>query len=286
MSGCLNERVDMDDLLTYEQIDRIRDWFATSDGVLICAGAGMGVDSGLPDFRGNQGFWQAYPALGQRRMDFTSVANPQAFVDEPRLAWGFYGHRLQLYRDTVPHHGFQLLQHLSQRFEHGSFVFTSNVDGQFQKAGFASEQVLECHGSIHQLQCSLPCHAAIWSASAFEPQVDAARCQLLSAWPVCPQCGAIARPNILMFGDGSWLEQRTEQQQARFAAWRKRVKQPLVIELGAGTAIPSVRMQAEATSRRLIRINPREAQIAHADGVSIGLGAVAGLTLLYKMLEA
>ena len=103
----------------------------------------MGIDSGLPDFRGNQGFWQAYPALGQRRMDFTSIANPQTFVDEPRLAWGFYGHRLQFYRHTLTHYGFKLLQHLSQRFEHGSFVFTSNVDGQFQTAGFAAEQGIE-----------------------------------------------------------------------------------------------------------------------------------------------
>ncbi|MEC7120523.1 MAG: Sir2 family NAD-dependent protein deacetylase [Pseudomonadota bacterium] len=272
----------MDDLLTNEQIDLIQAWFASSDGLLICAGAGMGVDSGLPDFRGNQGFWRAYPALGQRRMAFTSIANPQAFVDEPRLAWGFYGHRLQLYRDTVPHHGFQMLQHLSQRFEQGSFVFTSNVDRQFQTAGFAAEQVLECHGSIHQLQCSVPCHAAIWSASA----VDTPHCELLNAWPTCPQCGAIARPNILMFGDWSWLAQRTEQQHARFAAWRKRVKQPLVIELGAGTAIPSVRMQAESTGRRLIRINPREAQVTHPDGVPISLGALAGLRLLNRVLDA
>ena len=36
-----------------------------ADGLLITAGAGMGVDSGLPDFRGREGFWRAYPALGR-----------------------------------------------------------------------------------------------------------------------------------------------------------------------------------------------------------------------------
>ena len=50
-----------------------------SDGLLITAGAGIGVDSGLPDFRGTAGFWQAYPALGRARIDFTEIANPQAF---------------------------------------------------------------------------------------------------------------------------------------------------------------------------------------------------------------
>lgn len=81
-----------------------------ADALLITAGAGMGVDSGLPDFRGNQGFWQAYPALGQAGLAFSAIANPQAFKTDPALAWGFYGHRLKLYRETVPHAGFALLR--------------------------------------------------------------------------------------------------------------------------------------------------------------------------------
>ena len=41
---------------------------ASADALLVCAGAGMGVDSGLPDFRGDEGFWRAYPALGRARL--------------------------------------------------------------------------------------------------------------------------------------------------------------------------------------------------------------------------
>jgi NAD-dependent SIR2 family protein deacetylase len=50
-----------------------------ADVLLICAGAGMGVDSGLPDFRGNHGFWKAYPALEQEGLTFMDLANPQGF---------------------------------------------------------------------------------------------------------------------------------------------------------------------------------------------------------------
>ena len=42
-----------------------------ADALVIAAGAGMGVDSGLPDFRGNEGMWKAYPALGRAKIDFT-----------------------------------------------------------------------------------------------------------------------------------------------------------------------------------------------------------------------
>ena len=59
-----------------------------ADALVVAAGAGMGVDSGLPDFRGNEGFWRAYPALGRARRDFASIASPAAFHATPALAWG------------------------------------------------------------------------------------------------------------------------------------------------------------------------------------------------------
>ncbi len=59
---------------------------AASDGILITAGAGMGVDSGLPDFRGTEGFWEAYPALANAGIEFRSIANPCAFQKNRRLA--------------------------------------------------------------------------------------------------------------------------------------------------------------------------------------------------------
>src|ERR1051326_5968795 len=120
-----------------------------ADAILICAGAGMGVDSGLPDFRGTQGFWRAYPVLARRQLSFEELANPAWFMREPALAWAFYGHRLNLYRRTPPHAGFRQLLQMCETKSGGYFVFTSNVDGHFQKAGFAGDRILECHGSIH-----------------------------------------------------------------------------------------------------------------------------------------
>lgn len=129
---------------------------ADAEALVITAGAGMGVDSGLPDFRGDEGFWQAYPPFARLGLSFVDLANPVWFERDPTLAWGFYGHRLHLYRATLPHPGFELLRRWGAARRFGSFVFTSNVDGQFQRAAFADERVLECHGSIHHLQCTTP----------------------------------------------------------------------------------------------------------------------------------
>ena len=113
----------------------------------------MGVDSGLPDFRGNEGFWKAYPPCRRLAMSFIEMACPDRFIHEPEIGWGFYGHRLELYRSTQFDDGFHTLKAFGERLPKGCFVFTSNVDGHFQRAGFASDTLVECDGSIHHMQC-------------------------------------------------------------------------------------------------------------------------------------
>jgi len=255
-----------------------------ADGLVICAGAGMGVDSGLPDFRGPGGFWQAYPALGRARIRFEEIASPAAFRRDPELAWGFYGHRLNLYRATVPHEGFSLLRDLAASMPRGGFVFTSNVDGHFQRAGFGEDRVTECHGSIHHLQCLETCSDAIWSAADFVPEVDVAECRIRSAMPRCSDCGALARPAILMFSDWDWAEARTRSQTARLNSWLAQVERPVVIEIGAGSAIATVRAFAHGLDTPLIRINPTEWQVPHRRDVGLAMGAREGIAGIVRAL--
>lgn len=243
-----------------------------ADALLITAGAGLGVDSGLPDFRGNEGFWRAYPALGRAKMHFQDIASPDAFRTHARLAWGFYGHRLELYRRTGPGPAFAILTEICRRMPEGCFVFTSNVDGHFQKAGFDSERIVECHGSIHHLQCMDGCMSDIWSADGFVPEIAPESCELTNAFPRCPWCEGLARPNVLMFGDPGWIDDRTRLQHARFHGWRRKVDRLLVMEIGAGTAIPSVRLFSENQDAPLIRINPAECKTSVDRGVSLSLG--------------
>lgn len=260
---------------------------SSATGLLVTAGAGMGVDSGLPDFRGSAGFWKHYPALGKQGMDFTDIANPAAFRANPELAWGFYGHRLNLYRKAIPHKGFEALCEIGGKMPDGIFVFTSNVDGQFQKAGFDSGKICEIHGSVHFLQCMENCTSDIWPADDFQPMVDHGNCLLLSPLPRCSKCGAIARPNILMFDDWEWSDRRMARQQQEMGDWLERVAQLLVIELGAGTAIPSVRMMGARTGAPMIRINPREPAVSQHGSVGLAMAALEGLLGIQQaLLEA
>jgi NAD-dependent SIR2 family protein deacetylase len=249
----------------------------------------MGVDSGLPDFRGDKGFWKAYPPFERLGVSFVDMANPSWFARDPELAWGFYGHRLELYRATEPHRGFAILQRWAEGLEHGSFVFTSNVDGHFQHAGFDRERIIECHGSISHLQCTEPCSNDIWRTDDLEIEVDEDSFRAVSALPECPRCGAVARPNVLMFGDWHWNPGRTSSQERRFSEWLAKAAGPklVIVELGAGSAVPTVRMTSEQIASRsgatLIRINPREPQVRHGH-IGIAANALEALEAIDERL--
>jgi len=255
-----------------------------ADALLVGAGAGMGVDSGLPDFRGNEGFWKAYPPFRGRK--FQEMSNPYWFHSDPTLAWGFFGHRLSLYRETSPHAGFKILRRWGERLPLGYFVFTSNVDGQFQRADFPEDRILECHGSLHFLQCSESCSTTIWTAEDVRLDVDPATIRTRSPLPKCPRCQTVARPNVLMFGDYDWLPFRSEEQQSRYDWWLHQVqgKQIVAIELGAGLAIPTVRIECETQGQLLIRINPREPETPEG-GISVPLRALEALTRIEQILR-
>ena len=228
----------------------------------------MGVDSGLPDFRGTEGFWNAYPPFRKLGLNFSDLADPEWFEHDPRLAWGFYGHRLNLYRRTRPHAGFSWLKDFMERCPQKGFVFTSNVDGQFQAAGFPAERIVECYGSIHRLQQIDESGGKIWDAGRVTVDVDETNMRAVGTLPANPDSGMLARPNILMFNDALWNPEISEAQHRRFRDWLAKIQgsRLVVIEVGAGSAIPTARRLSVSLNTthnaRLTRINPREPEVS------------------------
>ena len=169
------------------------------------------------------------------------------------MAWAFYGHRQQLYRETKPHMGYWMLRDWARAMPAGYFVVTSNVDGQFETAGFAAERILEQHGNIHRYQCSRPCGSAIWqrrSAGSRDRSRDAHGAGPVAAVPGVRRGGAAERADVR----GSRLGGRTSrsEQEQRYRQWLASVrgKQLVILELGAGTAIATIRMLGREARER------------------------------------
>lgn len=209
-----------------------------SSPVLLTAGAGLGVDSGLPDFRGVNGLWRDGRRLEER-------ATPVWFDEAPEEAWAFYTHRRALYRDTEPHHGFTTLLELLGT---DGFVFTSNVDGHLQRAGLHPDRIVEIHGSIERVQCAVPCSRATWPATN-------------DPLPTCPRCGGVARPNVCLFEDRRWIAVPSVLQGRRYDRWLGDHPSRVVLEIGAGTTVDNVRRESERLAHAgatLVRVNPHE----------------------------
>ena len=261
------------------ELEKTKKIVQEADAIMITAGAGMGVDSGLPDFRGVEGFWSAYPVIKDLGLRFEEMANPKWFDSEPTLAWAFYGHRLNLYRETIPHAGFKKLLKIANSKEN-YFVFTSNVDGQFQKAGFDANKIVEVHGSIHHLQCSKNCTNTIYKADDTSIMIDSSTFRANEPLPHCPRCGATARPNILMFSDYNWISERTDIQSNRLQHFLDTImiekKKLVILEFGAGEEVATVRVFGEHVAKMpdvtLVRVNPRDYHVPSGN-ISLALGA-------------
>ena len=176
-----------------------------------------------------------------------------------------------------------MLEDLVKRKNNNYFIFTSNVDGQFQKAGFNEDKIYECHGSIHHLQCCENCTDSIWdNKEDIEVAMDSFQAKELI---YCKDCGAIARPNILMFGDWGWNSKRSHIQDSNFQAFidtiNKKNQSIVIIEIGAGEAVPTVRALSEEVANVLdgflIRINPRDYDTPNHLGVGLAYGGLEGL---------
>ena len=186
----------------------VKEIIENCDVILITAGAGIGVDSGLPDFRSKDGLWK-------NGMKYEQIARPIMLELQEEEFWNFYNQRLESYRNATPHQGFNLLLDLCKNKD-DYFVYTSNVDGQFQKAGF--ENVYEIHGTIHRLQCSnVECENYQYGNSWFNNEPT-------NQLHYCPKCGKTARPNILMFSDWEWDSKNSDDQEKEYQLFLERNK--------------------------------------------------------------
>jgi len=261
--------------------------------LIFTSGAGLGVDSGLPDFRGPEGFWKAYPPLRELNISFSGMSNPIWFTKDPEFAWGFWSHRYHLYNNTPPHGGFDIMKNWGEKLVNGRyFVFTSNVDGAFGKKDFDKDKLLECHGSVHYMQCN-SCETIFPSTDTVVPQHDN-KFRSVGFLPHC-SCGTLIRPNVLMFSDGEWNGARYMTQNNNYTRFKKSVgaHKVAIIEIGAGTYVPTVRQEGEELVEdfdqgTLIRINPGEYELKKSikeKMIPLNLGGLDALRRINEYLE-
>jgi len=274
--------------MSVKDFDIIQRWLEEAEAFVLLTGAGMGVDAGLPDYRGTGGQWGKVEEDTEKTV--FEVVNPQNFYDNPLFAWRFFTARMKEYQTTEPHEGFQILLNWISKFNLDYFALTSNIDAHLQKAGFEKNRIREVHGSLRHFQCSDPAVSKkIWENDI---PVD----QMISdieqgVFPKCPFTGLPARPNVYMFRDHTYVNTRSREQKGRLSDFlaRNEGKKMVAFEIGSGPHVQTIRVNTRMLRKEhqaaIVRINPVHYKV-RKPGIGIAKGALVALTELDKHFNA
>ena len=203
----------------------------------------------------------------------------------PKRAWGLFAARLASCRSDAPEAGVLALAVRTMRAVHGAFVFTSSIDGMFQRAAFAADRIVECHGALEWLQCTKRGCGEPTPGGLLDVSLDA-KGNAVEPLPSCPRCNALLRPNVLFDeGDKEWEASRAQEQEDRLNDWLAELRaapaRKLVVVECAASQDPDVRTRAErvalALGGTLVRIDPRDARVARAGDVGVQMEVAEAL---------
>ncbi|MHB8545444.1 MAG: SIR2 family NAD-dependent protein deacylase [Nitrosotalea sp.] len=156
--------------------DAISDKLRRAEKIVFVTGAGISQESGIPTFRGKDGFWRKYDPM--------KLATIDAFYEDPKLVWEWYEERRKNILDANPNPGHVAIAELEKHKQIS--VLTQNIDGLHQRAG--SSSVYELHGSIITIKCTV---------CDFKDKITSGFSQLP---PLC-KCGNMLRPDVVWFGE-------------------------------------------------------------------------------------
>jgi len=243
-------------MLTAQQIRT-----ALNGRMLIITGAGISADSGIPTFRGKEGYW--------RKLDPMKLATPDAFRANPQLVWDWYLYRRKIVSEARPNAGHDVIAELSHTTREFLLV-TQNVDDLHERASTRSDRIVKVHGDLFLNRC-------FNSSCAEENREVVAE----GALPKCAQCSSLLRPGVVWFGEA--LDPKTIQRVDDFLA-----SGPCDLVLVIGTTaqfgyIVHWAMRAAGRFGMVVEINPEDTGLSSVVHLTVRESASAALPRIFKI---
>lgn len=248
------------------EIERVAARLRTSRRVLFITGAGMSADSGLPTYRGVGGLYDGIET--DDGIAIEEALSGEMMRARPETCWRYIFQIEAACRGATPNAGHRIIAELERRFD--VWVLTQNVDGLHRTAG--SKQIIDIHGDVRQLTCT-----------RCDYERTAGDFQGLPCPPACPACGAVLRPEVVLFGEalsphkvGLLHDELT----TGFDA---------VISIGTSSLFPYIVQPVMLARRRgalTVEINPGRTVVSDVVDEHITMGASAALSALANALDA
>jgi NAD-dependent deacetylase len=219
--------------------------------VVALTGAGISAESGIPTFRGKEGFW----IVGSRNYMPQEMATLEMFERDPEEVWRWYLYRFGVCRGAAPNAGHRALVDLERALGDRFTLVTQNIDGLHRRAG--SERVFCIHGDAKYVRCAADCGVGLLDLPDFpprgkdEPFDEAERASLR-----CRGCGEWLRPHVL------WFDEFYDEENYRLdSALRAAAGADLLLVVGTSGATNLPMQIGELVHRRgaaMVDVNPEE----------------------------
>ena len=285
--------------MPFNNLKESKEIIRNCDALLVIAGAGMSVDSGIFTYRGSNGIWNKSIRIGNEDYRYDEISSLKMWKEYPELAWGFKANFYQMMKDGDPHEGYYtLLNYVKNRLNNNYFICTSNIDNYFERVGFEKDKIYEVHGTMKLLQCmDKKCslrNGPIEMEDKLMPKFNKDTF-ISTSMPKCPYCPNILRPNVSMFGDHDFYGKPYEFARKKMENWinenEKKDNKLVILEIGCGINPHSLRMKDGKMLSgewklpkiknliKTIRLNPDDEQ-EEDNCIHIKLGAKKGLSQL------
>lgn len=245
-----------------QEIERVITHLSRARSVLFITGAGISAESGIPTYRGIGGLYNGKTT--DEGLPIEVALSGSMFRSRPELTWHHIHQIERACRGATFNRAHELLARFEECFER-CWVLTQNVDGFHRTAG--SKNVIDIHGDIHELRCT--------RCSFTERVVDYSN---LEPCPNCPRCGALLRPEVVLF------EEMLPPTKVMRLQHELAMGFDLVFSIGTSSLFPYIDgpvLEAVARKRPTVEINPGRTDLSDVVEVKLRMGAVAACEALW-----
>ena len=246
-----------------ESIDRIARQLKSCSNILFITGAGISAESGLPTYRGIGGLYNSKST--DEGVDIETALGGQTLRNRPELTWKYIAQIEQACRGATFNRAHEVIAEMERHFDR-VWTLTQNIDGFGQAAG--AKNVIDIHGDIHALQC-MRC-----SYSTYVSDYEG-----LTIPPRCPECHAIVRPAVVLFGEMLPYEKvklLSEQLDRGF---------DIVFSVGTTSVFPYIAQPVLDAKRRgvtTVEINPGQTAVTAYVDFKLALPAGTALSAIWQ----
>ncbi|MBI4862081.1 MAG: RNA polymerase subunit sigma [Candidatus Riflebacteria bacterium] len=225
-----------------------------SGRLAVLTGAGVSAESGIPTFRGRDGYW----TVGSREYHPQQMATLNMFETNPWDVWQWYLYRLGVCLAAGPNEGHRAIARMESLLADRFLLLTQNVDGLHLEAGNSPARTYQIHGNIAYMRCAVGCSRELRPVpremvrTSKTVPVSAAERELL----VCQRCRGLARPHVLWFDECYDEEFYRLESSLQAAHWADAL---LVVGTSGATSLPM--RVGEVAARRaivIVDVNPAE----------------------------